>query len=78
MHWVNRGENPRHKFISRKARTIFGEVSNLAKEMRCRSCSFMIRDENENELVSMAQQHNKNMHQMETSREDILRATREV
>ena len=57
---------------------IFGEVSDLTKEMRCRSCSFMIRDENENELVSMAQQHNKNTHQKETTREDILRATRDV
>lgn len=50
----------------------------MTKEMNCRRCSFMIRSENDNELVLMAQQHNRNMHQWDTSKEDILKVTKEV
>ncbi|SNQ59829.1 DUF1059 domain-containing protein [Candidatus Methanoperedens nitratireducens] len=38
----------------------------------------MIRSENEDELVSFVQKHNKNMHNWETSKEELLRAAKEV
>lgn len=54
----------------------------MVKEIECRSagidCPFMIRDENDNELASLAQQHIKNTHQKNMSREDVLRSAREV
>ncbi len=54
----------------------------MTKEIECRAagmdCPFMIRDEDENELASLAQQHLKNTHQKNMSREDVLRTAREV
>ncbi len=50
----------------------------MTKEIDCKKCSFMIRSENENELVSFVQQHNKNMHNWDTSKEELLRAAKEV
>jgi hypothetical protein len=38
----------------------------------------MIRSENENELISFVQQHNRNMHNHESSKEELLRAAKEV
>ncbi|MCX9009684.1 MAG: DUF1059 domain-containing protein [Candidatus Methanoperedens sp.] len=54
----------------------------MVKEFECRSagvdCPFMVRDENENELTSLAQQHVKNTHQKNMSRDDVLRTARDV
>lgn len=54
----------------------------MTKEIECRAagidCPFMIRDEDENELASLAQQHLKHAHQKNMSREDVLRSAREV
>jgi predicted small metal-binding protein len=36
-------------------------------------CPFMIRDENESELVSMVQKHAKESHDENLSREDVLK-----
>ena len=41
-------------------------------------CSFRIRSENEPELVSMTQQHVKSTHNMELSREDVLKTVKSV
>ncbi len=38
----------------------------------------MIRSENDDELVSVVQKHNRNMHNWETSKEELLKAAREV
>ena len=47
----------------------------MAKELRCRDagmdCDFMIRSENENELIEFAQQHVQDTHDQEMSRSDI-------
>jgi predicted small metal-binding protein len=50
----------------------------MAEEFSCAAagapkCPFMIRDENENELVSMVQKHAKEMHNENLSREDVLK-----
>lgn len=37
------------------------------------ACPFMIRDENEDELVSMVQKHAKESHNEDISREEIMR-----
>ncbi len=54
----------------------------MTKEIDCRSagidCPFMIRDENVDELASLAQQHIKNTHQKSMSKEDIIRSARDV
>ena len=50
----------------------------MTKEIDCKRCNFMIRSENDNELVSFVQQHNKNMHNWDTSKEELLRAAKEV
>jgi len=54
----------------------------MVKEFECRAtgtdCPFMVRDENESELASLAQQHAKSTHQKSMSREDILRSARDV
>ncbi len=50
----------------------------MTKEIDCKRCSFMIRSENEDELVSFVQQHNRNMHNWETSKEELRRAAKEV
>lgn len=54
----------------------------MVKEFECRStgmdCPFMVRDENENELASLTQQHAKSTHQKSMSREDVLRFARNV
>ncbi len=54
----------------------------MAKEFDCRSagvdCPFMIRDENEDEMASLTQQHVKNTHQKSMSKEEILRNAREM
>ncbi|KCZ70592.1 putative small metal-binding protein [Candidatus Methanoperedens nitroreducens] len=54
----------------------------MTKEFDCRSagvdCPFMIRDENEDEMASLVQQHARTTHQKSMSKEDILRNTREM
>ena len=50
----------------------------MAKEINCKRCSFMIRSENDDELVSFVQQHNKKMHNWDTSKEELLRAAKEA
>jgi predicted small metal-binding protein len=45
----------------------------MAKEVTCPSpCSFRVRSEKEDELVTMVQQHAKNAHQKDVSRSDVL------
>lgn len=50
----------------------------MTKEINCKRCSFMIRSENDDELVSVVQQHNRNMHKWETSKEELIKAAKEV
>ncbi len=54
----------------------------MTKEIECRAagiyCPFMIRDEDDNELASLAQQHVKNTHHKNLSREEILKTAKEV
>ena len=54
----------------------------MTKALECRDagmdCPFMIRDEDENELSSLAQQHDKNTHHKSMSREEILRTVKDV
>jgi predicted small metal-binding protein len=50
----------------------------MAEEFSCAAagapeCPFMIRDENEDELVSMVQRHAKESHNENLSREDVLK-----
>lgn len=54
----------------------------MAKEIDCKSagmeCPFMLRTESEEELVSFAQQHVKNIHKGNMSRADVLKMARDV
>jgi predicted small metal-binding protein len=54
----------------------------MTKEIECRAagidCPFMIRDEDDNELASLAQQHLKNTHHKSMSREELLQSAKEV
>lgn len=47
----------------------------MTKEVNCREagydCDFMIRSENESELVDFVQQHAKDTHDTEMSRSDV-------
>jgi predicted small metal-binding protein len=47
----------------------------MAKELSCRDagydCDFMIRSENETELVEFVQEHAKDAHDMDMSRSDV-------
>ena len=48
-------------------------VMDLAKEVSCPPpCSFRVRSEKEDEVVTMVQQHAKNSHQKDVSRSDVL------
>jgi predicted small metal-binding protein len=51
------------------------EVRNMAKEIACRDagydCDFMIRDENESELIEFIQTHAKEAHDTDMSPSDI-------
>jgi len=54
-------------------------VNDVAWEITWQSpCAFRIRSENQSELVSMAQQHVKSIHNMELSREEILKTAKAV
>jgi predicted small metal-binding protein len=45
----------------------------MANEVTCEApCNFRLRSENDGELVSMVQQHAKNMHNMDMSRDDVM------
>lgn len=54
----------------------------MVKEVRCRDtgmdCEFEMRSENEEEMVDLVQQHARNTHGKEMSRDDIQRGFREV
>lgn len=54
----------------------------MAKEVACREagydCDFVIRSENEDELVEFVQQHAKNTHDTEMSRDDVMGAWKSV
>lgn len=55
----------------------------MAEEFSCKAagatdCPFMVRDENEDELVSMVQQHAQNVHNERLSRDDILKNVRRM
>ncbi len=54
----------------------------MAKEIDCKSagmkCPFFLRTESEEELVSLAQQHVKNIHKGNISRADVLKMARNV
>jgi predicted small metal-binding protein len=47
----------------------------MAEEVRCRDagydCDFRIRDENEDELVDLVQQHSERTHEKPVSRKDV-------
>jgi predicted small metal-binding protein len=53
-------------------------VISMAEEFSCAAagapeCPFLIRDENEDELVSMVQKHAKESHNENLSRDDVLK-----
>lgn len=54
----------------------------MAKEVACRDagydCDFMIRSENDDELVEMVQQHARDTHDTEMSKSDIQGAWKTV
>ncbi len=54
----------------------------MTKEISCRAagadCDFLVRSENDDELVSIVQQHGKKMHKMDISRADVLKMARKV
>lgn len=54
----------------------------MSKHVACRDagidCDFEITDENEDELVDLVQQHGKNTHDTEYSREDVMGLAKEV
>lgn len=54
----------------------------MAKEIVCRDagydCDFMVRSENEDELVEMVQKHAKDVHDTDMSRADITGAWKTV
>lgn len=59
-----------------------GGASPMVKEMSCRDagmdCDFMIRSENENELIEFVQQHAEETHNEEMSRSDVRNALKTV
>lgn len=61
---------------------MFGEVTQMAKQFECKSagmdCPFMLRTENDDELVSFTQQHAKKMHKKDVSKQDILKMAKNV
>ncbi len=54
----------------------------MTKEIECKSaginCPFMLRSENDDELVSFSQQHVKKVHKKDVSRQDILKMAKNV
>jgi predicted small metal-binding protein len=57
---------------------VYSELRTLTEEFSCAdagapACPFTIRDENEDELISMVQQHGRNSHNEDLSREDVLK-----
>ncbi len=54
----------------------------MAKEVECKSagidCPYMLRTESVDELVSFTQQHVKNIHKKDISKEDIMKMAKEV
>lgn len=54
----------------------------MAKQVECKSggidCPFMLRTESDDELVSFAQQHVKNVHKKDVSKADILKMAKKV
>lgn len=54
----------------------------MVKEVNCKEagkdCEFVIRDENEEELVELVQRHSENTHDEPVSREDIQGLMKEV
>ncbi|HUK29306.1 MAG TPA: DUF1059 domain-containing protein [Candidatus Acidoferrales bacterium] len=45
----------------------------MAKEVTCSPpCSFRVRSESEDELVTLVQQHAKTMHNMNVSKSDVM------
>jgi predicted small metal-binding protein len=55
------------------------EVRFLFKEFDCGGkggCWFMIRSENDDEIVTTSQKHVKEQHNMELGRDDIMKATK--
>jgi predicted small metal-binding protein len=61
---------------------MFGEVTQVAKQFECKSagidCPFMLRSENEDEIVSFTQQHAKKIHNKDVSKQDILKVAKNV
>lgn len=47
----------------------------MVKEVSCKEagydCEFLIRDENEDELIDLVQRHSEQTHDMSVSREDV-------
>lgn len=54
----------------------------MARKFTCRAagmsdCDFAIEDEDEDELVEMAQRHARDQHDKDISRQDVLNASKE-
>lgn len=43
----------------------------MVNQVDCTDCEFLIRDENEDELIELVQQHAENTHGMSASRTDV-------
>jgi predicted small metal-binding protein len=55
----------------------------MVKEVNCKEagyedCEFLIRDENEEELIDLVQQHSEQTHNTSVSREDVQAVMKEV
>ncbi|MGO9645267.1 MAG: DUF1059 domain-containing protein [Candidatus Bathyarchaeia archaeon] len=51
----------------------------MAKEVTCSPpCSFRVRSERDDEIVTMVQQHAKNAHQKDVGRDDVLKMAKTV
>jgi predicted small metal-binding protein len=54
----------------------------MAKQVECKEsgldCPFLLRTENDDELVSFTQQHAKKAHKMDISKADVLKMAKKV
>lgn len=54
----------------------------MVKQLACKDagsdCAFMVRSENDDELVSIVQQHGKKIHKMDISKQDVMKMAKTV
>ena len=54
----------------------------MVKEVNCKEagkdCEFLVRDENEDELIELVQRHSEQTHDTSVSREDVQSLMKEV